>query len=164
MWQDKFTNAKAARTEAEFDELRRQIDSKERPEKILERVNSTAAVLEEFKIANNLLQGTLTPTGAGYRDERPIPVTVTNSPAKPEVIEQAGIAVGKVFGGRRSLTGTTVFEFQEITNSGQFNFNAPFEYQGHTLRMISAESITGLNTSRIQDGRIITHMTAKVLK
>jgi hypothetical protein len=49
--------------------------------------------------------------------------------AAREEIYQAGISVGKVFGGRRSPTNATIFEFQEITQAGQFNLGAEFEYQ-----------------------------------
>jgi hypothetical protein len=113
--------------------------------------------LEDTKVANNALQAALTPNVAQ-------PAILPYLSAVAHEIKQAGIVVGKAFGARRSPTDATIFEFEEITNSQQFNYNAPFEYQGHTLRLIHAETITGLNVSRPQDGRIISRVKAKILK
>jgi hypothetical protein len=73
-------------------------------------------------------------SGSGNR------LVINPTPQQPrgeEVIYQAGIVVGRVFGGRRSPTDATLFEFQEITQAGQFNTNAEFEYQGFILRPLS---------------------------
>jgi hypothetical protein len=70
--------------------------------------------------------------------------------AAREEIYQAGISVGKVFGGRRSPTNATIFEFQEITQAGQFNLGAEFEYQDYVLKPLHIQTVTGLNISRPQ--------------
>jgi hypothetical protein len=84
--------------------------------------------------------------------------------AAGDSISQAGVVVGQAFGGRRSPTDATIFEFQEVTHAQQFNVDAPFQYQGHTLRAVRIETTVGLDSSRPQDGRIIYLMTAKVIE
>lgn len=92
------------------------------------------------------------------------PSHATQSAAPADVIVQSGAAVGKVFGGRRSPIDATVFEFQEITQAGQFNIDAEFEYQGLIFKAMDIKSVTGLKSSRPQDGRIIEGMIAKVVR
>jgi hypothetical protein len=86
------------------------------------------------------------------------------SAPQPDVIYQAGVIVGKVFGGRRAPTDATVFEFQEITHASQFNYNAEFEYQGYVLRPLSIFSVTDMTSSRPQDGRIVKSLTARIIR
>jgi hypothetical protein len=81
-----------------------------------------------------------------------------------DAVFQAGAIVGKVYGGRRSPTDATLFEFREIAQAGQFNMNEEFEYDGYVLKAIRINSRTGLNTSRPQDGTILEGVIAKVIR
>jgi hypothetical protein len=92
--------------------------------------------------------------------------TATNphSPAHDiDHIYQAGAIVGKVFGARRSPTDATIYEFVEITQAGQFNLAEQFAYKEFILAAQSAESVTGVDSSRPQDGKIIKKMVAKII-
>jgi hypothetical protein len=91
------------------------------------------------------------------------------SPSRPPVasddnIYQAGVVVGKVFGGRRSPNDATLFEFQEITHANQFNLGAEFEYQGYILKMISYSGRGGFVPTRPEDGTIVIRLEAKVVR
>jgi hypothetical protein len=86
-----------------------------------------------------------------------------NLASKSDVIIQAGAVVGKVFGGRRSPTNATIYEFTEITNTNQFNARTGFEYDGQLLVIQSVMSRIGLDISRPQDGMIYGGVTAKVV-
>jgi hypothetical protein len=81
----------------------------------------------------------------------------------PDVISQAGAVVGRVFGGRRSPTDATVYEFVEITNANQLNPSAPFAYAGQMLVLQSVRSRVGLDISRSQDGMVYGGVVAKVV-
>lgn len=80
-----------------------------------------------------------------------------------DVISQAGAAVGKVFGGRRSPADATVYEFVEITNANQLNPSAPFAYEGQLLVLKSVRSRVGLDISRPQDGMVYGGVVANVV-
>lgn len=69
--QEQAVSKARAQLEAEVAELRHQIASKASPEQVLATANSTSAALEQFKVANNALQTTLSPT----MDFRPLGVT-----------------------------------------------------------------------------------------
>jgi hypothetical protein len=81
----------------------------------------------------------------------------------PDAIHQAGATVGKVYGGRRSPTDATLYEFVEIKNANQLNAQAPFEYDGVTLVIQSVRSRIGLDISRAQDGMVYGGVIARVV-
>jgi hypothetical protein len=85
------------------------------------------------------------------------------SQATDGVITQAGVVVGKVFGGRRSPNDATVFEFVEITNANQFNPTQPFQFNGVTLLFQSTRSRVGLNIARPDAGMTYGGVVAKVI-
>jgi hypothetical protein len=89
-----------------------------------------------------------------YESPKPAP--------EPDVIYQAGVIVGKVFGGRRSPTDATMYEFIEIKNVNQLNAQAQFEYDGQMLAILSARSRIGLDLSRSQDGMVYGGVIARV--
>jgi hypothetical protein len=93
----------------------------------------------------------------------PQPQPVPEVPASGDAV-QAGVVVGKAFGGRRSPNDATTFEFLEITHAQQFNPREPFEYQGIKLLFQSAQSRAGMTSSRPQDGMIYGGVIAKVLE
>jgi hypothetical protein len=110
---------------------------------------------------------TLTQSGIGNNQAgRDIIINppVQHSPITDDAIYQAGVAVGKVYGGRRTPTDATLFEFQEITNASQFNMSAEFEYQGYTLKTVSVRTHVGFTSLRPQDGAILTGLLAKVVR
>jgi hypothetical protein len=72
------------------------------------------------------------------------------------------IAVGNAFGGRRTPTDATTFEFTEITNCGQFNTSAPFIYNGVKLQFIREQNSIQMLSSRMQDSPIRFGVVAKV--
>jgi len=85
------------------------------------------------------------------------------SQATDGVITQAGVVVGKVFGGRRSPNDATTFEFVEITNANQFNPTQPFQFNGVTLAFQSTKSRVGLNIARPDAGMTYGGVVAKVI-
>ena len=78
-------------------------------------------------------------------------------------IYQAGIVVGKVFGGRRLLNDATIFEFKEITNCTQFNTSSPFVYAGVKLQFVSEENSALMVVGR-SDNPIRFGVKARVLE
>lgn len=73
-----------------------------------------------------------------------------------EEIYQAGVIVGKAYGGRRSPRDATTFEFAEITNCTQLNTTKPFIFNGVKLQFISekdsAMMVVGRNDNPIRFG------------
>jgi hypothetical protein len=126
-------------------------------------------VTNVFKLPSTSTGQTITQSGTGIASGRDTVINglIFNSQppvALDDTIYQAGIVVGKVFGGRRTPNDATLFEFKEITQASQFNINAEFEYQGYILKPISFYSHVGLTSSRPQDGTIITGLLAKVVR
>lgn len=81
----------------------------------------------------------------------------------PESAYQAGVTVAKVFGGRRSPTDATTYEFVELKNANQLNAGMPFEYDGMLLVIQSVRTRVGLDISRPQDGMVYGGVVAKVV-
>jgi hypothetical protein len=79
-----------------------------------------------------------------------------------ESIYQGGVIVGKAFG-RRSPTDATIFEFVELTNASRFNPREDFEFQAVRLHFVTAQSRTGMTSSRPEDGTIWEGVIAKVV-
>jgi hypothetical protein len=77
-------------------------------------------------------------------------------------IIQAGILVGKAYGGRRLPNDATKFEFVEITNCAQLNTAQPFTYNGIRMRFVSEKNSAIIVVGRT-DGPIRFGVLAQVL-
>lgn len=77
-------------------------------------------------------------------------------------IIQAGVVVGKAFGGRRLPNDATKFEFVEITNCAQFNTAQPFTYNGIRMLFVSEKNSAVIVVGRT-DGPIRFGVLAQVL-
>jgi hypothetical protein len=113
---------------------------------------------------NNQGPGQLFNAPGGTIYVNPTPSAPLQKPERdPQAIYQAGIAVGKVFGGRRSPANATIYEFVEIKNANQLNAQAPFEYDGVLLVLQSVQRRVRLDISRPQDGMVYGGVIANVV-
>jgi len=92
----------------------------------------------------------------------PTPPPPTNSQGDPAHIWQDGIIVGDVVGGRRDPADASKFLFAEISHTQQFNIQRTFHFMGQMLETVSVQSDVSMDSTRPQDGRVLTQVVAKI--